>query len=63
MKAFVLCLGLIQAKLVCDYGENCEEYCDDEICEYRNEFSSPVSRFYADVQVGADRSLSLCGDF
>ena len=36
MKLFVLCLGLIQAKLVCDYGENCEEYCDDDICEYRN---------------------------
>lgn len=35
MKLFVLCLGLIQAKLVCDYGENCEEYCDDDICEYR----------------------------
>lgn len=63
MKAFVLCLGLIQAELVCDYGENCEEYCDDDICEYRNEFSSPLSRFYADVQVKVNRLLSRSGDF
>ena len=45
MKAFVLCLGLIQAKLVCDYGENCEEYCDDDICEYRNEYPDFMRTF------------------
>ena len=52
MKVFVLCLGLIQAKLVCDYGENCEEYCDDDVCEYRNEFCR------LDITLGQSGSLS-----
>ena len=39
MKFLLLYFGVLQAALVCDFDENCDAYCDDDICEYRNEYS------------------------